>query len=195
MSRKMHIQEKIEALRRFHRQEGRAPGYAEMLALFKYRSKNAVHGLLKKLAEHGLIRKSPAGKIALTPRLTGSVRLLGAVQAGFPSPAEEELADTLTLDEFLIRRPEATYMLTVTGDSMTGAGILPGDIVLVEKGAAPKPNDVVVAQVDDEWTLKYFNRDRAGVRLDPANPKYRFIRPRRSLSIGGIVRAVIRKYG
>ncbi|MBP7830757.1 MAG: LexA family transcriptional regulator [Kiritimatiellae bacterium] len=195
MSRKMHIQEKIEALRRFHRQEGRAPGYAEMLALFKYRSKNAVHGLLKKLAEHGLIRKSPAGKIALTPRLTGSVRLLGAVQAGFPSPAEEELADTLTLDEFLIRRPEATYMLTVTGDSMTGAGILPGDIVLVEKGGTPKPNDVVVAQVDDEWTLKYFNRDRAGVRLDPANPKYRFIRPRRSLSIGGIVRAVIRKYG
>lgn len=194
MPRPMPIQEKIEALRRFHRQEGRAPGYAEMLALFKYRSKNAVHGLLKKLAEHGLIRKSPAGKIALTPRLTGSVRLLGAVQAGFPSPAEEELADTLTLDEFLIRRPEATYMLTVTGDSMTGAGILPGDIVLVEKGGTPKPNDVVVAQVDDEWTLKYFNRDRAGVRLDPANPKYRFIRPRRSLSIGGIVRAVIRKY-
>ncbi|HOW98108.1 MAG TPA: LexA family transcriptional regulator [Kiritimatiellia bacterium] len=195
MSREMHIQEKIEALRRFHRQEGRAPGYAEMLALFKYRSKNAVHGLLKKLQEHGLVRKSASGKLALTSRLTGSVRLLGAVQAGFPSPAEEELADTLTLDEFLIRRPEATYMLTVTGDSMTGAGILPGDIVLVEKGGTPKPNDVVVAQVDDEWTLKYFNRDRAGVRLDPANPKYRFIRPRRSLSIGGIVRAVIRKYG
>jgi SOS-response transcriptional repressor LexA len=51
-----------------------------------------------------------------------------------------------------------------------------------------------VAQVDDEWTLKRFMRDRAGVRLDPANPKYRFIRPRRSLVIGGIVRAVIRKY-
>ena len=195
MPRKMQIQEKIEALRRFYRQEGRAPGYAEMLALFKYRSKNAVHGLLNKLQEHGLLRKSSSGKIALTPRLTGSVRLLGTVQAGFPSPAEEELADTLTLDEFLIRRPEATYMLTVTGDSMTGAGILPGDIVLVERGVAPKPNDVVVAQVDDEWTLKYYVKDRAGVRLDPANPKYRFIRPKRSLTIGGIVRAVIRKYG
>jgi len=85
-------------------------------------------------------------------------------------------------------------MLTVNGDSMSGAGILPGDIVLVEKGGTPKENDIVVAQVDDEWTLKRFVRDRAGVRLDPANPKYRFIRPRRSLVIGGIVRAVIRKY-
>lgn len=194
MARKMHLQEKIEALRRFYREEGRVPGYAEMLKLFQYRSKNAVYGLLNKLAEHGLIRKAPNGKIAFTPRLIGCVRMLGTVQAGFPSPAEEELADTLSLDEFLIRRPEATYMLTVTGDSMIGAGILPGDIVLVEKGVTPKPNDIVVAQVDDEWTLKYFVKDSVGVRLDPANPRYKFIRPKRSLVIGGVVRAVIRKY-
>lgn len=194
MPRTMNLNEKVGKLRQFHRLEGRVPGYAEMLKLFGYRSKNAVYGLLKKMDELGYIRKSRAGKIAVTSRLTGSVRLLGAVQAGFPSPAEEELADTLTLDEYLIRRPEATFMLTVNGDSMNGAGILPGDIVLVEKGVTPKPNDIVVAQVDDEWTIKYFMKDNAGVRLDPANPKYRFIRPRRSLTIGGVVRAVIRKY-
>ena len=120
--------------------------------------------------------------------------MLGAVAAGFPSPAEEELRDTLSLDEFLIRRPEATFMLTVTGDSMIDAGIHPGDIVLLERGATPKPGDVVVAQVDDEWTLKYYRKDKDGVRLDPANRKYPAIRPRRSLELGGVVRAVIRKY-
>ena len=194
MPRTMDLGEKIRRLRHFVRQEGRVPGYAEMLKLFGYRSKNAVFGLLQKLQAHGYVKKGPGGRLALTARLAGSVRLLGAVQAGFPSPAEEELADTLSLDEFLIRHPEATFMLTVNGDSMSGAGILPGDIVLVEKGGTPKNNDIVVAQVDDEWTIKYFVRDRAGVRLDPANPKYRFIRPRRSLVIGGIVHAVIRKY-
>lgn len=193
MPRKMDLDEKVRRLRQFFRQERRAPGYQEMLQLFGYRSKNAVFGLLRKLCQAGYLTKT-GGKIGLTARLTGTVRLLGTVQAGFPSPAEEELADTLSLDEYLIRRPEATFMLTVNGDSMIEAGIHPGDIVLVEKGLKPRPNDIVIAQVDDEWTIKYFTVDQAGVRLDPANPKYRFIRPRRTLVIGGVVKAVIRKY-
>jgi repressor LexA len=170
------------------------PGYDEMLALWGYASKNAVFGLLRKLQELGYITITRQGKLAFTGRLTGAVKLLGTVQAGFPSPAEEELADTLNLDEFLIRRPEATFMLTVTGDSMVDAGIHPGDLVLVERGRNPKNNDIVVAQVDGEWTLKYYNKDREGVRLDPANKKFKPIRPRQSLVLGGIVRAVVRKY-
>ena len=193
MPRNMHIQEKIRKLREFCLRERRMPTYSEMLKLFGYRSKNAVHGLIRKLVESGYVLKSD-GHLGLTGKLLGGIRLLGNVQAGFPSPAEEELVDTISLDEYLIRRPEATYMLTVQGDSMIEAGILPGDIVLVEKGGQAKPHDIVVAQVDDEWTLKYFERDSFGVRLDPANPKYRFIRPKRSLVIGGIVKAVIRRY-
>lgn len=195
MPRKTNLEDKIDRLRRFFRQENRVPGYAEMLALFEYRSKNAVHGLLKKLEELGYLRKGPGGKIAFTRRLTGSVKLLGAVQAGFPSPAEEELVDILSLDEYLIRRPDATFMLTVSGDSMIDAGIHPGDIVLVEKGANPKSGSIVVAQVDGEWTLKYYVKDKTGVRLDPANKKYKPLRPKQSLHIGGVVRAVVRKYG
>ena len=195
MPRKTNLEDKIDRLRRFFRQENRVPGYAEMLALFEYRSKNAVHGLLKKLEELGYLRKGPGGKIAFTRRLTGSVKLLGAVQAGFPSPAEEELVDILSLDEYLIRRPDATFMLTVSGDSMIDAGIHPGDIVLVEKGANPKSGSIVVAQVDGEWTLKYYVKDKTGVRLDPANKKYKPLRPKQSLNIGGVVRAVVRKYG
>lgn len=194
MPRKTNLAEKVGCLRDFVRREHRMPGYGEMLELFNYRSKNAVYGLLKRLEMYGYLSKSRDGKIAPASKLIGSIRLLGAVQAGFPSPAEEELVDTLSLDEFLVERPEATFMLTVTGDSMIEAGIQPGDIVLVEKGVTPRRNDVVVAQVDGEWTLKFFGRDRQGVFLDPANKNYQRIRPQQSCSIGGVVRSVIRKY-
>ena len=194
MPRTTNVREKIAGLRAFHARHRRAPSYTEMLSVFRYRSKNAVFGLLRKLERGGYVTKT-RGKIALTGKLTGSIRLLGAVPAGFPSPAEEELLDTFSLDEFLVARPEATYMLRVSGDSMIDAGIHPGDMILVERGVEPRPNDIVIAEVDGEWTLKYYRKDRAGVRLDPANARYPTIRPKDSLRVGGVVRSVIRKYG
>ncbi|NLG34164.1 MAG: repressor LexA [Lentisphaerae bacterium] len=194
MPRDIRLADKVRLLRQFWRMERRSPTYAEMLGLFGYKSKNAVFGLLAKLEEAGYVTKDANGRIALLPRLTGTVRILGSIAAGFPTQEEEQATDAVTLDEYLVKNPDQTYMLTVRGDSMIDAGILPGDIVLVEKGPRPAQNDIVVARVDDEWTLKYYVRDNAGVRLEPANPKYKFIRPRHSLEIGGIVRAVIRKY-
>ena len=77
---------------------------------------------------------------------------------------------------------------------MIDAGIHPGDIVLVEKGNTPK-NDIIIAQVDNEWTMKYFGKDKKGVYLEPANGNYKRIRPKRStFTTGGIVKAVVRKY-
>lgn len=194
MPKMLDVRDKAAVLRGFVLSNKRLPGYNEMLTLFGYRSKNAVFGLLRKLIEGGYIVKN-GHKLAITGKLTGAIRVLGAVQAGFPSPAEEELLDTLSLDEFLIEKPEATFLLKVTGDSMEDAGILPGDLVLVERGAEPKSNDIVIAHVDGEWTMKYFVKDEQGIRLDPANGKYRPIRPERSLEIGGVVRSVIRKLG
>jgi repressor LexA len=165
-----------------------------MLELFGYNSKNAVHGLLLKLAEAGYIAKDEGGKISPTHKLTGAIRVLGTVKAGFPSPAEEELADVLNLDEFLVRRPDDTFMLTVSGDSMIDAGIQPGDLVLVERGRNPKSGDIVIAQIDGEWTMKFYVKDRTGLHLDPANKKYRPIRPKQDLNIGGVVHGVVRKY-
>ena len=194
MPRDIHLVEKIRLLRQFWRMERRAPTYAEMLDLFDYKSKNAVFGLVDKLEEAGYVAKDTNGRIALLPKLTGTVRILGSIAAGFPVQEEEQEAEAITLDEYLVKNPDRTFMLTVRGDSMIDAGILPGDVVLVEKGHRPGQNDIVVACVDDEWTLKYYVRDAAGVRLEPANRKYKFIRPQRSLEIGGVVRAVIRKY-
>ena len=193
MPGKMDIQRKVNRLREFYAHERRVPGYNELLDVLEYKSKNAVFQCIKRLASLGYIVKT-GRKIAFTGKLTGNIKLLGSVQAGFPSPAEEELVDTLSLDEFLIERPEATFMLKVTGDSMIEAGIHPDDMVLIEKGTAPKTGDIVIANVDGEWTMKYFIRDHSGIHLEPANSKYSSIRPENSLEIAGIVKTVIRKY-
>jgi SOS regulatory protein LexA len=194
MPRQLDIREKLARLRTFYQQEGRAPSFSEMANLFGYASKAAVYAPVRKLTELGYLQRSANGRIRFTSKITSQISLLGTVQAGFPSPAEEELLDTVSLDEFLVSRPEATYLLTVSGDSMIDAGIHPGDLVLVEKGGAPKANDIIIAQIDGEWTMKYFGKDKTGAYLDPANPAYSRIRPRSSLTVSGIVRAVIRKY-
>ena len=123
-----------------------------------------------------------------------AIGVLGSVEAGFPSPAEEELVDTLSLDDLLIQNREATFLLKVSGDSMSGAGILPGDMVIIDKGLTPKSGDIVIAQVDGEWTMKFLRKRKDDVVLVPANPKYQPIRPKNELKISGVVTAVVRKY-
>jgi repressor LexA len=121
-------------------------------------------------------------------------RMMGTVEAGWPSPAEEELVDTLSLDELLIQNREASFLLKVTGDSMTGAGIMPNDLVIVDRGQTPKSGDIVIAEVDGQWTMKYLRKRGDSVTLIPANPKYKPIKPKNELKIAGVVTAVVRKY-
>jgi len=120
--------------------------------------------------------------------------VLGYVIAGFPTPAEEELRDLLSFDDYLITRPDSSFILKVRGDSMTDAGILPGDLVIVEKGRNPKTGDIVIAEVDGEWTMKYFRQEGRNIVLEAANPVYAPIHPRREFRLGGVVTAVVRKY-
>jgi repressor LexA len=124
----------------------------------------------------------------------GPITVLGTVEAGFPSPAEEELADNLSLDEMLIQNRTASFLLKVTGDSMTGAGIMPGDMVIVDRSQTAKSGDIVIAEVDRQWTMKYLRKRGDSVMLLPANPKYKPIRPQNELTIAGVVTAVVRKY-
>ena len=121
-------------------------------------------------------------------------RVRGTVEAGFPSPAEEELVDTLSLDELLIQNREASFLLRVTGDSMTGAGIMPKDLVIVDRGRTAKSGDIVIAEVDGQWTMKYLRKRGENVTLVAANPRYQPIRPKHELRIAGVVTAVVRKY-
>jgi repressor LexA len=184
------VQRLIAAFFRDHR---RMPSFAEMVDLFGVRSKSVVNFWINKLIAAGSLEKDDKGHLTLTKRAF-AIPLAGSVQAGFPSPEEEVLADKLSMDEYLITRPEASFLLQVSGDSMTGAGIMEGDLVIIEKGRHPRTGDIVIAEVDGDWTMKYFEKRDGQVVLVAANPKYPDIRPRTDLRLGGVVTAVIRKY-
>ena len=169
------------------------PSYQEMIDILGVKSKSVVHFWVNKLIASGLLEKDRKGRLSLTKR-TFAIPMVGSVQAGFPSPEEEELRDIISLDEYLVTRPESSFLLTVSGDSMINAGIMEGDLVIVERGRDPKNGDIVVAEVDGEWTMKYFQKQGKQVVLEAANPKYPPIKPRTELRLGGIVSAVIRKY-
>ncbi len=192
MPDKIDFSDALTKLRFFYREHRRPPSFHEIAKLFGYKSKNAAFELVNKLIKKGFLKKDSKGRVLLDA-LCG-VRLLGSIQAGLPSTAEEELVDTMNLDEYLIRHPEETFLLKVTGDSMVGAGIQEGDLVLVERGRQPKHRDIVIAQVDHEWTMKYYERSGKEVRLVAANKKYPPIRPKEELKVGGVIIAVIRKY-
>ena len=181
-----------QAITSFYDDNKRMPTFREIMNLTGYKSKSAVSYALDRLVNEGFIKKDRQGKIL--PVNVGSLRFLGLVEAGFPSPAEEELLDTMSLDEYLIENREATFMLRIKGDSMIDAGICDGDMVLVERSAKYSEGSIVVAEVDGKWTVKYLKKRYGKHYLEPANKKYKPIFPKESLTIEAVVKAVIRKY-
>ncbi len=169
------------------------PSFRELQQLFGFKSHTAAEKVAGRLVDLGFLAKDKTGKL-LPTRYFRETRVLGEVEAGFPSPAEEELGDTMDLDEFLIKNKEATYILKVTGDSMNGAGILPGDMVLVERGLEPHDSDIVIAQIDHSWTMKYFRKRGRKVYLEAANKKYKPFFPTEELKVAAVVIGVVRKY-
>jgi len=187
------LRSRTRDISRFYNENGRMPSFSEIGEMAGLRSKNAVSKLINKLEQLKVLERDKKGRL-IPVSIASSVRVLGTVEAGFPSPAEEELVDTLSLDELLIQNREATFLLKVSGDSMSGAGILPGDMVIVDKGQTPKSGDIVIAEVDGQWTMKYLRKRGVAVTLIPANPKYKPIEPKNEMKIAGVVTAVVRKY-
>ncbi len=186
------LRDRINQLIYFYQERGRMPSYSEIAHLLGFKSKNASFKFIEKLINLGIVEKDLKGKI-IPKSLKNPIKVLGIIEAGFPSPAEEELLDTISLDRWLISNPSSTFMLKVTGDSMIEAGILPGDMVLVDRSLSPKNGDIVIAQVDGQWTMKYFSKKGKEITLTPANPKYKPIKPKAELNIAGVVIATIRK--
>ena len=110
--------------------------------------------------------------------MSAKAKISGSVVAGFPSPAEQYLEPPLDLNELLVKRPAATYFVRVEGDSMVGAGISDGDLLVVDRSLRPADGDVIIASIDGDFTVKVFRRDGEGIRLEPANPDYPAIRLR-----------------
>jgi len=127
--------------------------------------------------------------------MSAQAQVVGSVVAGFPSPAEQYVEPPLDINEYLIKRKEATFLMRVAGDSMRDAAILDGDVIAVDRSLRPASGDIIVASVDGEFTVKYFRKDKDGVRLEPANPAFPVIRlkPGQQLEYFGKVVGVVRK--
>ncbi|MBF0267504.1 MAG: translesion error-prone DNA polymerase V autoproteolytic subunit [Alphaproteobacteria bacterium] len=119
-----------------------------------------------------------------------------ALQAGFPSPAADHQAIGLDLTSLLIRHPAATFMLRISGDSMTGAGILDGDLAIVDRSINAKPGHVVVAVLEGEFVLKRLRLRGGRLFLDAENPKFNacIVPTESGFEIWGVVVATIRRH-
>lgn len=91
---------------------------------------------------------------------------------GFPSPAEQYANTPLDLNELLVKNPEATFFVRADGDSMINAGIRSGDILVVDRSKEPVENSIIIACVNNEFTVKYLHRDEDGIILKSGNPEY-----------------------
>jgi repressor LexA len=193
MKVKRTLQEVEKKITAFFLDTGRMPSYSEIAEIIGVRSKSVAHFWVVKLLDEGILQKDSKGFLSLT-RNPRALKLAGEVCAGIPTSAEEDMRGIVSFDEYLVRHPETSFLLSVTGDSMIDAGIREKDMVIVESKREPKNGDIILAEVDGNWTMKYFCRKGKMVTLEAANPKYPPIIPQMDLRIAGVITAVIRKY-
>ncbi len=177
----------------FYKRNKRMPSYSEIATLYSFKSKNAAYNLVNKFIQKDVLEKDTKGHLLPGSSFLG-VQLLGTVQAGFPSFSTEVKGDHLSLDEWLVNDHDATYLLQVSGDSMIDAGIMEGDYVIVEKTNDVSTGDIVIAEINNEWTMKYLREKDGKPYLEAANVNYPDIYPEGDLHIHAVVRSLARKY-
>jgi DNA polymerase V len=118
-----------------------------------------------------------------------------SIAAGFPSPADDYIEQQLDLNQLIIKHPTATFFVRVQGESMRDAGIQSGDILVVDRSAAPAHGKIVVAVIDGEFTVKRIHIEGSEVFLVPENPAFsRFkVSPESQFQVWGVVTYVIHK--
>ena len=185
--------EYLAKLRDYYAEHRVLPSYSAVAALLGLRSTSAVAAFVKRMKETGFLDSAPGGR--LQPGHRFFERPVSDIQRhGIPHAVNDVAVEGLNVDAYLVDQPSRTVLLTVKEDSMVEAGLMPGDTVVVKKGAPTKPGDVVVAIVDNEFTVKYLALDRRGFFLKPGNRAYTPIRPKDDLEIYGLVVGMFRKY-
>ena len=169
------------------------PSYSQIGELVGMSSKASVAKLVLRLKGEGYLASLPGGRLKPGRKFFDRT-VHDSVRAGFPSPAEDGLRDVITIDDYLIEHPSKTVIVRVKGDSMIDAGIHNGDLAIVERRPSADFGQIVVAIVDNEFTIKYLHREKGRPCLKPANKAYPMIHPAGELEIFGVVVGVVRKY-
>jgi repressor LexA len=165
--------EVLNLIRRHLAETGYPPTRADIAAELGFRSPNAAEEHLKALARKGAIEMIPGTSRGIRLPEPGGLPIVGRVAAGNPVLAVENIESYCEIPAHFFN-PHADYLLRVQGDSMINAGILDGDLIAVHRTADARNGDVVVARVDDEVTVKRFQRGRhrSRVLLLPENDHY-----------------------
>lgn len=183
----------LTALQDYYARHRALPSYSSIGSLLGLRSKSSVAALVARLKLAGMLESTPDRRLAPTRRFFARPLAEAPVRAGLPEAIEGGDAEALTIDDYLIEHPSSTVLIRVTGDSMIDAGIFDGDLVVVEKKPSAKKGDIVVAIVDNQFTLKRLDLEAGRFILKAENKAFAPIRPEGELEIFGVMVGLVRK--
>jgi len=176
------------------RYETKALGsYEKIKTELGFKSKNSVKQYLEVLKEKNFVI-SQDDKLYINSNNFGANLISSYVKAGFASIMDDKIEKRISMDEILEINSPSSFVFKVSGDSMCEVGILDGDYVVIKKTSNANLNDIVLAIVDNEFTLKTYKKDSKGVYLKPENSSYPIIRPKFSLSIFGVAIGITRRF-
>ena len=158
------------------------------------KSKETISKLISRLKLMGFLDTAPDKKLSPGKRFFERPLSNSTVQAGAFTASYNEGGDYITIDEHLVKKPSITELIPVTGDSMKDLGILDGDTVIVERRPFANLGDIVVAIIDDKFTIKTLGKEKDMFVLIPANKNFEIIRPKEQFSIYGVVAGQFRSY-
>lgn len=182
----------LEKLQDYYARNQVLPSYAAIGKLIGLKSTSSVSAFLDRLKQAGYV-ETTARRLKPCARFFERPLMQSKVSAGLPSRAEDGPGEGLAIDVHLIKRPSRTFLLTVKGESMIDAGLLPGDTVVVEKATTADDGAIVVALVDDAYTVKRLVREKRRYVLKPENKAYPVLRPE-NIEIAGVVVGSFRRY-
>lgn len=184
----------LSRLQDYYSQHRILPSYAAIGKLVGLTSKSSVSAMVARLRLEGYLQQTPDRRLKPTDKFFGRPLASSYVHAGLPNLADDDPPEVVTIDRYLIEKPSQTVLIRVKGDSMVDAGIREGDLVTVERRQNANIGDIVIAALNNEFTIKYLDKENGRVVLKPANSAYPIIYPNETLEIFGVVVGLIRKY-
>jgi len=190
----MTYESQLQKLRIHYRKFGNLPTYDRMREIFGCKSRSTAYYTVNRLIAAGFLRRRKQQLIP-GPKFD-EMSFFSSVKAGFPGPAEEEANDRMSLDQYLIDQPNSTVFVRVKGDSMNGAGILNGDIAVVERRSDMRLGQTVVVNLEGELVIKRLNKQGNYFFLESAHPEYPDLPLEDYVAsdMVGVVKGVVRKY-
>ena len=201
-------EEILEYIKKYSKENRMPPTVREIGNHFEISSTNGVRSILAALIKKGYINRSPrlsrgievidndkSGNVAEAPSNTIEIPIVGRVAAGTPILAVQNLEGTVTIDRDFLACRSDVFALRVKGDSMINAGIFDGDLIFARQQKTAERGEIIVAQIDNEATVKYYHPLADHVELRPANPRYRpiIVKNDKDFTIAGKLIGVMRK--